>query len=249
LANILKLEDLFIAEKQDIDSATEALRRNREELIKSVKKRTAEVVKCMEEIEGELVKEIDILFRKRESDLQKKKTLTDLNIISMKCRGQYIQVVLNQGLLPDITQADTFLPCSEDELSQSLDTDSAVDGCITSIPLVFSSKFTPKLDDIGTLDFMNFNFNSRLLCNCPLNHIISEISPTIDGKKAWILFRHLHNTSCQTHQITGGLYHENSALLSVSRQQAQYIVFRSNGEEVRFAKQPVWHLYGLIKKP
>jgi hypothetical protein len=133
----------------------------------------------------------------------------------MKGRVQHIKLVLNQGLLPDITPAEPFLPCSEVELSQSLDTESAVDGCI--IPLVFSSKFTPKLDDIGTLDFMNFDFNSRLLCNCPLNHIISEISFTIDGEKAWILFRHLHNTSYQTHQIKGGLYDENGALLSVSR--------------------------------
>jgi hypothetical protein len=94
---------------------------------------------------------------------------------------------------------------------------------------------------------MNFNFNSRLLCNCPLNHIISEISPTIDGEKAWILFRHLHNTSYQTHQIMGGLYHENGALLSVSRQRVQYVVFRSNGEEVRYAKQPIWFDKEAIK--
>ncbi|XP_048775699.2 E3 ubiquitin-protein ligase Midline-1-like [Ostrea edulis] len=238
LTKFVKLEDLFITKKQELKSAIEATGGDREDLIKIVQTRTVEIVKCIEALEGELIRGIDNLFRKRESDLEKKETLTVQNITSIKGRVQYIKQVLKHGLLPDVTQAETFMHCSEAKLSQTLDSVSAVDACI--VPIFVSSKFIPQIDNIGTLEFVTFNVNFSFLCDCPLNHMISEISPSTNSEKAWILYRHLHNTSHQIHQKTGGLYHERGDILSVSRQHVQHIVFRSNDEEVRFAKHPSW---------
>jgi hypothetical protein len=179
-----------MAEKQDLKSAVEVLGGDRERLIGSVKKRTAEVVECIETLEGELIKEIDTFFKESKSDLQKKEAVTDQPIASLKGHIQYDKEVLNHGLLPDITQADAFLQCSEDELSQSLDRQSVDNAC--TVQIFNPSNFKLQIDNIGKMDHVTINLkfqNSfRFQCDFPINHTISEISPSTNGEKAWILF-------------------------------------------------------------